>query len=127
MRPQPRDDYFDYTPYETPPYVPPYQDAPIMSGGGDVQYFSDPYVDKVTGKVGGLPDTGHEPRVSRVGASYSIQPRADLRPGIPAGSLFSSRGYGRGPSFLSRVPYQRGFSVELQDQLRRRRRRGLFL
>lgn len=114
-------------PYQSPPYIPPF------SSGGDGEYFSDPYISPVTGNP--VVDTGlqlqpgqsYRPGVSRVGPSASVQPYMDLRPGMPAGSLFRGR-FGGGSQYRGRVPYQRGFSVELQEQLRRRRKgRGLFL
>ena len=93
----------------------------VQEDASDVQYFSDPYVDNF-GKVG-----GERGSVSRVGPSVSVQPYAALTPGIPAGSLFSGRAYGRSPAYRGAVPYQRSFSVALQEKLRRRKRGGLFL
>jgi hypothetical protein len=104
--------------YNFSPYTPPRSPAPVFSPYQPPLYVPpSPY--------GGELDTGTE-YVSRVGPSVSIQPRADLLPGIPAGSLFSSRSYGYAPAYRGRVPYQRGFSVDRQEGLRRRRRRGLF-
>jgi|SRR4030095_2880767 len=109
----------------------PYTQSPVDLGGGDGQYFSDPYVSPVTGNpvVGtGLhlaPGQSYAPGVSRTGPAASVQPMARFIPGVPAGSLFGLRG--GGSQYRGRVPYQRAFSVDLQDRLRRRRRRGLFL
>lgn len=68
----------------------------------------------------------YTPSRSLVGPSASVQPRAALAPGIPAGSLFSSRGYGYTSAYRGRVPAQRSFSVEYQDKLRRRKKGWLF-
>ena len=109
-----------YEPYSSPPYIPP---SPYGTGldtgaqygqGGDGQYFSDPYVDH----------QGNTRGVSGVGPSRSLQPLAAFTPGVPAGSLFGLRG--GGSQYRGRVPYQRAFSVDLQDRLRRRRRGRLF-
>lgn len=119
---------FDSDPYEQPPSYTSPRSTPSypvggpgldtglqLTGGGDGQHYSDPYVDE-KGNIGG---------VSRVGPAASVQPYASLSPGIPAGSLFGGRG--GGSAYRGRVPYQRSFSVELQENLRRRRKgRGLF-
>ena len=119
-----------YVPYQSPPYIPPIGGTGRGRSDLDtgVQYFGLPYV-TASGQSAGLPA-----QKSFVGPSVSIQPYANLRSGIPSGSLFSGRAYGRGlssagrtPSFFGRVPYQEGFTVDYQEQLRRRRRRGLFL
>src|SRR5262245_57199412 len=80
------------------------------------------------GEFYGLPVPPNLPGVSGVGPSRSVQPIAALKPGTPAGSLLARYAFASSAArYGGRVPYQRGFSVEQQERLRRRRKgRGIF-
>lgn len=124
---------FDSDPYEQPPsYTPPrraptFSPSPIASypiggpgldtglqivgGGDDRRYFSDPYVGE-KGNIGG---------VSRTGPTASAQYSGAMNPFIRAGSLLSG-GLRGAAGFRGGPAYQRGFTVEQQERLRRRKR-----
>jgi hypothetical protein len=70
----------------------------------------------------GLP-VGPSP-VSRVGPTVSVAPRAALDPNMRSGSLFSG-GFPTQANYRAGrgVAFQRGFTVEMQDRLQRRRRK----
>ena len=123
------DDYFSAEssePYQSPPYVPPVQWQLAPEQARETPPYVPPF------PYGSQLDTGTEYRgVSTTGPTISVQPLAAMRPGIPAGSLlagirysFGSYGptYRRGAQY---IPSQRGFSVEHQEGLRRRKGRGL--
>jgi hypothetical protein len=100
--------------YELPYVAPPPAPAVPQSGG-----FANP--DPIQDAFYGLP-VG--PSVSRVGPTVSVQPRAALDPNMRAGSLFSG-GFPTQASFrVGRSPsFQRGFTVDIQERLQRRRKK----
>jgi hypothetical protein len=121
------EDSYSYTPYVPPRYSAPEPvRAPEYDYGGDGQYFSDPVGPGFgVGLDTGLQQTGGSDvrYVSGVGPTRSVQPYAAFDAFLRAGSLFGGRA---GGSYGGRVPYQRAFTVAMQERLRRRRKGRLF-
>jgi hypothetical protein len=124
-----------YEPYQSPPYIPPYD------SGGEGEYFGLPFVSmsqgapvelvprEGEGQYFGLPPGPRDYAVSRVGPTVSARPIGPASLNVPAGSLLTGRSvFGLAQAFKrgGRYPIQRGFTVDAQEKLRRRRRGRLF-
>jgi hypothetical protein len=121
------EDGYSYTPYVPPRSAPEPVRAPEYGYGGDGQYFSGPTGSGFgTGLDTGLQQTGGSDvrYVSGVGPTRSEQPRGPFDPFMRASAIFG--GGGRSVGYKGRAPYQRGFTVAMQERLRRRRKGRLF-